>query len=74
MTLMAKTALRAASFSEWDVWSPDKRLRVSLSLCAGGVYLERCHQLGSNGRIVQGLMCHRGSRVPLLVRRRRRTV
>ncbi len=42
--------------SECDLLSPDGRLRVTLRLCAGGVYLERCHALALSGRIVQGLL------------------
>ena len=42
--------------SECEILSPDRRLRVTLRLCAGGIYLERCHALELGGRIVQGLL------------------
>jgi hypothetical protein len=53
---MSEPAPSSDPRSEWAVCSPDDRLRVSLRLCAGGIYMERSHELGTAGRIVQGLM------------------
>ena len=56
MNLRDESAVASEPRPEWDAWSPDRRLRVSLRICVGGLYLERCHALETSGRMVQGLM------------------
>ena len=56
MRIRAEPASGRDLGNDWDGWSPDRNLRVTLRLCAEGMYLERSQQVGTSGRLVQGLV------------------
>jgi hypothetical protein len=56
MTDMSEQPRSSDPSPEGALRSPDGRLRVTLRLCAGGIYIERSHEFDTAGRIVQGLM------------------